>query len=83
MRPIDQLSLAVFLCTLLLVLMFSLHTASCQSGMAQESPQQGQQQNPTPSLIQRAPQVSQAGLCCFLMRHFNQKAPHDCFVPKL
>jgi len=48
MRPIDQLSLAVFLCTLLLVLMFCLHTTSCQAGMAQGSPQQGQQQNPTP-----------------------------------
>jgi hypothetical protein len=39
MRATDQLSLAVFTCTLLLVLMFSLHTTSCQSGMAQGLPQ--------------------------------------------
>ena len=48
MRSIDQLSLAVFLCTLLLVLMFSLYTTSCQSGMVQGSPQQSQEQNLTP-----------------------------------
>ena len=45
MRATDQLSLAVFTCTLLLVLMFSLHTTSCQSGMAQGLPQ-GSQHSP-------------------------------------
>jgi len=46
MRATDQLSLAVFTCTLLLVLMFSLHTTSCQSGMAQGLPQRGPEQSP-------------------------------------
>jgi len=49
MRATDQLSLAVFACTLLLVLMFSLNNTSCQSGMAQGSPPQGPQQSPPAS----------------------------------
>jgi hypothetical protein len=49
MRATDQLSLAVFACTLLLVLMFSLNSTSCQSGMAQGSPPQGPQQSPSAS----------------------------------
>jgi hypothetical protein len=46
MRATDQLSLAVFTCTLLLVLMFSLNSTSCQSGMAQGSTPQDPQQGP-------------------------------------
>jgi hypothetical protein len=46
MRATDQLSLAVFTCTLLVVLMFFLNTTSCQSGMAQGLPQRGPQQSP-------------------------------------
>jgi hypothetical protein len=86
MRATDQLSLAVFTCTLLLVLMFFLNTTSCQSGMAQRLPQRGPQQSPpvtnsgiwyggsnlgtltaaSTSVIQPAPQLTQAGSYMFV-----------------